>query len=371
MVGLRCISLATLALNDALLVRGFAVAPHNIIAHTRTFVDKPSFQRNNLLLHSRGNDEEDASLDLDQTVSASAASAAADYSLNVTVAVDPSNFVNQSRDNSVSGGISVFSSRNVIAIVSVAALLALSQVPQTRVLATVIITTYSKLLAEYPLPTKSLTSGLLCGVSDAIAQFREANRKQFNFQRWIRFAGKGCVGGVIWACWYDELDGFLDQDNKFNFFKLSGIVTDQWIKPYLGAFKTILSILIEQFLWCPIVFGFFEIPVSTLLNGGDLSSVKKEVDSKLGSLLISNAKIWTFANLLIYGVIPVDYRPIISNIVDVGWQSIVSSVSADCGKVDDDICIVNVNDFNSLVLTSTGSDDEDKDLAFYAEKSRF
>jgi len=182
-------------------------------------------------------------------------------------------------------------------------------------------------------------------------------------------SGKGCVGGVIWACWYDELDGFLDQDNKFNFFKLFGIVTDQWIKPYLGAFNTILSILIEQFLWCPIVFGFFEIPVSTLLNGGDLSSVKKEVDSKLGSLLISNAKIWTFANLLIYGVIPVDYRPIISNIVDVGWQSIVSSVSADCGKVEDDICIV--NDFNSLVLTSTGSDDEDKDLAFYAEKSRF
>lgn len=182
-------------------------------------------------------------------------------------------------------------------------------------------------------------------------------------------SGKGCVGGVIWACWYDELDGFLDQDNTFNFFKLFGIVTDQWIKPYLGAFKTILSILIEQFLWCPIVFGLFEIPVSTFLNGGDLSSVKNEVDSKLGSLLISNAKIWTFANLLIYGVIPVDYRPIISNIVDVGWQSIVSSVSADCGKVDDDICIV--NDFNSLVLTSTGSDDEDKDLAFYAEKSRF
>ena len=123
MVGLRCISLATLALNDALLVRGFAVAPHNIIAHTRTFVDKPSFQRNNLPLHSRGNDEEDASLDLDQTVAASAASAAAD-SLNVTVAVD-----------SVSGGNSFFSSRNVIAIVSVAALLALSQVPQMRVLA--------------------------------------------------------------------------------------------------------------------------------------------------------------------------------------------------------------------------------------------
>lgn len=172
------------------------------------------------------------------------------------------------------------------------------------------------------------------------------------------------MGGVIWACWYDELDGFLDQNNSFNFFKLFGIVTDQWAKPYLGAVKTILSILIEQFLWCPIVFGLFEIPVSTLLNGGDIPSVKKEVDSKLGSLLISNAKIWTFANLAIYGVVPVDYRPIISNIVDVGWQSIVSSVAADCGKVDDDICVV---PDSSTAIT----DDEDKDLAFYAEKSRF
>ena len=174
-------------------------------------------------------------------------------------------------------------------------------------------------------------------------------------------SGKGCVGGVIWACWYDQLDGFLDQDNSFNFFKLFGIVTDQWIiTPYLGVVKTVLSILIEQFLWCPIVFGFFEIPVSTLLNGGDLPSVKKEVDSKLGSLLVSNAKIWTFANLAIYGVVPVDYRPVISNIVDVGWQSIVSSVAADCGKVDDDICLV-----------PDSSNDDDKDLAFYAEKSRF
>ena len=173
-------------------------------------------------------------------------------------------------------------------------------------------------------------------------------------------SGKGCVSGAIWACWYDELDKFLDQENDFNFFKFFGIVTDQWIKPYIGAIKTVLSILIEQFLWCPIVFGCFEIPVSTLLNGGDLSSVKKEVESKLGRLLLSNAKVWTFANLVIYGPVPVDYRPIISNVVDVGWQSIVSSVAADCGKVDDDICII-----------ATPDEDEYKDLAFYAEKSRF
>lgn len=187
---------------------------------------------------------------------------------------------------------------------------------------------------------------------------------------------------MLWSFWYDELDLFLDQENEFNIFKLLGIVTDQWIKPYLGAVKTVLSILMEQFVWCPLVFGFFEIPVSTLLNGGDMLSAKKEVDAKLGTLLISNAKIWTFANIVIYGPVPVDWRPFCSNCVDIGWQSFVSSVAADCGKVEDDVCIV-VESLDSTVLVSNMTPsiivadddsiktDEDKDMAFYAEKSRF
>lgn len=198
--------------------------------------------------------------------------------------------------------------------------------------------------------------------------------------------GKGCVGGIIWSFWYDELDIFLDETNSFSFFNIFGIVTDQWTKSYLGIVKTTLSILIEQFLWCPIVFGTFEIPVSTILNGGGLSSVKKEVDSKLGDLLISNAKIWTFANILIYGPVPVAWRPVISNCVDIIWQSIVSSVSADCGKVEDDICTVVGDDtFENIVTMSndfatpdasvaddtSAMNDAEKDLAFYAEKSRF
>lgn len=190
MVGLRCIILlAVLALAlDALLVHGFVPSHHNV-AHTRTFVNKQSFQQN-LPLCSKGNEDDTASLDFsDQALAASVSSAA--ESFNLTLA-DPSSssFVNQSGDTSILNDNSFFSSRTVIAVVSVATLLALSQLPQIRVLATAIITTYSKLIAEYPLPTKSLTSGALCGVSDVIAQFREANRKQFNFKRWIRFAGK-------------------------------------------------------------------------------------------------------------------------------------------------------------------------------------
>ena len=156
----------------------------------------------------------------------------------------------------------------------------------------------------------------------------------------------------------------MDLDNEFNIYKISGIVLPndnivnlQWIRDHLAISTTFLSIIIEQFIWCPIVFGTFEIPISTLLNGGSVSTVKKEVDSKLNGLLVSNAKVWTLANVVIYNV-PVDWRPAISNVVDILWQSIVSDVAADCGKVDDDVCEVPMDM------------DDGKDYAFYAEKSR-
>ena len=52
------------------------------------------------------------------------------------------------------------------------------------------ISTYSTLLLDYPLPTKSITSGILCGISDIIAQLRDQTRREFNYARLFRFAGE-------------------------------------------------------------------------------------------------------------------------------------------------------------------------------------
>lgn len=203
---------------------------------------------------------------------------------------------------------------------------------------------YGTSLIENPLPTKSLTSGTLCGVGDAIAQGSDANVREFNRGRCFRFAAKGCVGGVIWTSWYNSIDGFLDPDNNpGGIFGLVGVYENdaimELIRSHVVPIKTMLSIVIEQFFWCPIVFGTFEIPVSTLLNGGRVDSIRDEVDSKLDGLLWSNAKVWTFANMIIYSS-PVEWRTPISNIVDILWQSIVSDVAADCGNSEDEDCDV-------------------------------
>ena len=63
------------------------------------------------------------------------------------------------------------------------------------------ISTYSTLLLEHPLPTKSITSGILCGISDIIAQLRDQTRREFNYARLIRFAGEYmCLFVYLWCC---------------------------------------------------------------------------------------------------------------------------------------------------------------------------
>jgi len=248
------------------------------------------------------------------------------------------------------------------AAISGGALLLAFMLQSNNNLPSTIISTYKHLLIEYPMLTKSLTSGMLCGISDIIAQSRDTTRGEFNYARLIRFAGKGVVGGYIWTHWYDWIDSFLDLDSDYNIYKAFGAVAtvnnyDEWIRSHLAIVTTALSLVIEQFIWCPIVFGSFEIPVSTLLNGGSLSNVQQEVEAKIGGLLVSNAKVWTPANVIIYNV-PVEYRPIVANVVDIFWQSIVSDVAADCGKVEDDICDV-----------GEGSA-ADRDYSFFAEKNR-
>lgn len=73
-------------------------------------------------------------------------------------------------------------------IAGLALIVALTSSAATHLLST-LLSAYAGLLLEHPVPTKSLTSGFLCGCSDTIAQFRDTSRKEFNFARLVRFAG--------------------------------------------------------------------------------------------------------------------------------------------------------------------------------------
>lgn len=98
--------------------------------------------------------------------------------------------------------------------------------------------------------------------------------------------------------------------------------------------RTLVSILLDQFLASPVIIALWEIPVPALLSttlGKDkdkgatvvVQEISHDIQTKLPQLLLENAKIWTLANAIIYNL-PLQYRVLASSCTDVIWQSILS-----------------------------------------------
>jgi len=90
--------------------------------------------------------------------------------------------------------------------------------------------------------------------------------------------------------------------------------------------KTASSILMEQFLACPVVYSLWDIPVPALLAGTPPARIPGIVRDKVPGLLLDNAKVWTVANVIVYNL-PVQWRVFAVSVAEIFWASIVSSVA--------------------------------------------
>ena len=161
-----------------------------------------------------------------------------------------------------------------------------------------------------------VTAGILSSLGDCLAQTMsrmEDAAYKYNPARTFHFLLKGLGGGVMWSSWYaisDDLSlacaGVFDQD---------GTVA-----------RTTSAILLEQFLFCPVIYSLWDIPLPALLSGSPLRSMPAQVQSKLPDLLVANAKLWTPVNIVTYNL-PVEYRVLFISFVDVIWQAVISTIA--------------------------------------------
>jgi len=179
-----------------------------------------------------------------------------------------------------------------------------------------IASTYNTCLYESPLITKSITAFSLCSTGDLIAQKRDKASADIDWKRVGRFALKGVGSSMIWNQFYESADDCVHF-----------ITNGEGSAPLRIA----IAMLIDQFVWSPLAFGLYDIPMATLLNGASVKAIPSEIRGKLGGMLMSNALVWTPVNIIIYTVPPI-YRVVTSNIVDILWQSFMAGVAADCGK---------------------------------------
>jgi Mpv17 / PMP22 family len=216
---------------------------------------------------------------------------------------------------------------------------------------------YTDMLADYPLVTSSLTSGCFCGIGDALAQHKESQeqvgqtpaktkqslwaiehfRMNFDTQRNLCFIIKGLGAGLIWLFWYSLADDITQSVVMPHLSSACGTMKEMTCTAVSEATiivigTTIFSVLLDQFLASPVVYALWDIPVPIILSKNILAEesqrehvdIPRQVQTKLGGLLVENAKVWTLANAVIYNL-PMEYRVVAQGLTDLFWQSIVSS----------------------------------------------
>eukprot|EP00978_Attheya_sp_CCMP212_P040972 scaffold229402_cov66-Attheya_sp.AAC.1 len=169
------------------------------------------------------------------------------------------------------------------------------------------------------------------GIGDFIAQKSGSykNSKPFDWRRCRRFAMKGIGCGIIWSYWFWIAEIWSESMtlwvvDSVKFLKAENQSTH-------AVVKTISSILLEQCVACPIIFGLWDIPVISLMNGTPMRDIPKRVKGKLWMLLLAYAKLWTLFNVVIYNV-PLKCRIFVMSFGDLIWESIVSSMATGDGN---------------------------------------
>jgi hypothetical protein len=226
---------------------------------------------------------------------------------------------------------------------------------------------YTNCLENYYLPTQSATGALCASVGDVIAQCNEQKEKRrssstgvggllllegddedvdtgYNSARTFHYFLKGLGGGIMWAYWFD-LSEPLSNSLTRSILVLGGghsatsdeltVATTTTIEGTLmisvawkeQATRTLLNILLEQCFISPVLFAVWDIPLPALLRGTPWRQLPTEVQTKLGPLLVANAKVWTLVNVVTYNI-PVQYRVLFASCADIVWQSINASITS-------------------------------------------
>mmetsp|Transcript_3936 Transcript_3936/g.10133 ORF Transcript_3936/g.10133 Transcript_3936/m.10133 type:complete len:292 (+) Transcript_3936:310-1185(+) len=161
-------------------------------------------------------------------------------------------------------------------------------------------------LQAHPSLVRGVASTATYCMGDLIAQKKPLDK--IDARRLRNFTASGFGSGVLWGWWYDHLE--------------EAMATHGFLP---GVQSTLLSLTAEQFLWAPLFFGLYYLPLTGLLKGKNTAGVVQEVKDELGPTLWANAQVWTILNILIYNV-PLSVRPFVSNLGDICWSAYLSFI---------------------------------------------
>lgn len=168
-------------------------------------------------------------------------------------------------------------------------------------------TAYEEALKTNPVLAKMVISGVVYSLGDWIAQCYEG-KQLFEFNR-IRMVRSGFVGF--------SLHGSLSH----YYYHLS-----EALFPFQGWWVVPAKVAFDQTIWAA-VWNSIYFTVLGLLRFESPANIFGELKATFWPLLTAGWKLWPFAHLITYGVVPVEQRLLWVDCVELIWVTILSTYS--------------------------------------------
>ncbi|KAH3900437.1 related to Protein SYM1 [Saccharomycodes ludwigii] len=173
---------------------------------------------------------------------------------------------------------------------------------------------YSNSIRENPKITNAITTGILFGLGDCIAQigFKDRNapnltkKDKYDKYRTLRAVFYGSIiFSPIGDRWYKILQ------NKLNY-------------PNLNKFQnTVVRVAFDQLVFAPIAIPFYFFTLS-LMELKSWEEIKSKVKDNTWPTLKSNWVVWPAFQLINFYSVPVQHRLLSVNLISIFWNSYLS-----------------------------------------------
>ncbi|CAH0483082.1 unnamed protein product [Peronospora belbahrii] len=201
---------------------------------------------------------------------------------------------------------------------------------------------YDRWLQDSPLLTKGITSAILFGLGDRLAQRVETAETlhgdesdvedRYGLERTARMmVWGGLVFGPLGHVWYNFLEKTIQGNSTAAIIKK--IAADQLV------------------LAPPLALAFFTYAGSA--EGKPLRDTVQSAVTKFRPTLAVNWAVWPLVHVGTFGFVPLQYRVLYINLANVGWSAFLSQMASNDGQVSE----VNKMDSNSLGQQLNGLED--------------
>ncbi|KAL9552070.1 hypothetical protein MBANPS3_003963 [Mucor bainieri] len=187
---------------------------------------------------------------------------------------------------------------------------------------------YHRVLTKRPILIQSLSTAVLFGAGDVIAQqfVEKQGWDKHDLTRTFRMTAFGGVfAGPALSNWYRFIDRKVTTKNAFQGLATK-VVLDQFIFAPFFIADDHTSIQCKCVLLIQLGYPAF-FTGQGIFEGKSLQEIKDKLSSGYTTALIGNYKIWPAVQVVNFYFTPLNYRLMVTNVVALGWNAYLSTVN--------------------------------------------